>query len=85
MRQPSKSWKTPHVNERTYQMYYMYYIFCIPSSNHGTIIRTRITCKKIPCYMRDSACRWFIVENVKIFRSYVKRFEFSHVKEIVES
>ena len=32
---------------------------------HGTIIRTRITCKKILCYMRDSACRWFIVENAK--------------------
>ena len=42
--------------------------------NHGTIIRTGITCKKIPCYMRDSACRWFIVENAKIFRSYVKHF-----------
>ena len=25
--------------------------------DHGTIIRARITCKKIPCYMRDSACR----------------------------
>ena len=24
---------------------------------HGTIIRTGITCKKIPCYMRDSTCR----------------------------
>ena len=24
--------------------------------------------------MRDSACRWLIVENVKIFRSYVKHF-----------
>ena len=42
--------------------------------NHGTIIRTGITCKKIPCYMRDSACRWFIVENAKIFRSYVEHF-----------
>ena len=41
---------------------------------HGTIIRTGITCKKIPCYMRDSACRWFIVENTKIFRGYVKHF-----------
>ena len=41
---------------------------------HGTIILTGITCKKIPCYMRDSACRWFIVENAKIFRSYVKHF-----------
>ena len=43
-------------------------------SNHGTIIRTGITFKKIPCYMRDTACRWFIVENAKIFRSYVKYF-----------
>ena len=51
--------------------------------NHGTIIRTVITYKKIRCYMRDSACRWLIVENCKIFRSYVKHF--FHVKEIVES
>ena len=42
--------------------------------NHGTIIRTGITCKKIPCYMRDSACRWFIVKKAKIFSSYVKHF-----------
>ena len=34
------------------------------SSKHGTIIRTGVTCKKIPCYMRDSDCRWF---KVKIF------------------
>ena len=25
-------------------------------------------------YMRDSACRRFIIENIKIFRSYVKHF-----------
>ena len=42
--------------------------------HHGTIIRTGITCKKIACYMRDSACRWLIAENIKIFRSYVKHF-----------
>ena len=41
---------------------------------HGIIIRTGITCKKIPCYMRDSACRWFIVKKPKIFQSYVKQF-----------
>ena len=41
---------------------------------HGTIIRTGITCKKIPCYICDSACRWPIAENAKIFRSYVKHF-----------
>ena len=26
-------------------------------SNHGTIIWTGITCKKISCYIHDSACR----------------------------
>ena len=35
--------------------------------NHETIKRTGITCKKIPCYMCDSACRWFIVKKAKIF------------------
>ena len=39
---------------------------------HGAIIRTGITCKKIPCYMRDTACRWFIVKKAKIFQRYVK-------------
>ena len=34
--------------------------------------------------MRNSAYRWLIVENAKIFQSYVKIFKFSHVKEIVE-
>ena len=37
------------------------------TTSHGTIIRTGITCKKIPCYMRDSACKWFIVKKAKIF------------------
>ena len=32
---------------------------------HVTIIQTGTTCKKIPCYMRDSACRWF--KKAKIF------------------
>ena len=40
--------------------------------NHGTIIPTGITCKKIPCYMRDSACRQFFVKKAKIL--YVKHF-----------
>ena len=26
-------------------------------SEHETIIRAGVTCKKIPCYMHDSACR----------------------------
>ena len=39
---------------------------------HGTIIRTGITYKKMPCHLRDSGCRKFIVKKVKIFWSYVK-------------
>ena len=33
-----------------------------------------ITFKKIFCYMRESACRCLIVENAKIFRSYIRHF-----------
>ena len=32
--------------------------FC-PNYGHGTIIQTGITCKKILCYMRNSACWCF--------------------------
>ena len=53
--------------------------------NHRTIIPIGITFKKIPCYMRNSARRWLIVENAKIFRSYVKHFLVFHAKEIVKS
>ena len=37
-------------------------------------MRTGITCKKISCYMRDLACRWFIVENAQIFQNCVKSY-----------
>ena len=43
-------------------------------TDHGTIIRTEVTRKKILCYMRDSACGWYIVKKAKIFQSYVKYF-----------
>ena len=42
--------------------------------HHRAIIQIGIACKKISCYMRDSSCRWLIVECAKIFRSYVKHF-----------
>ena len=42
--------------------------------NGGTITQTGIACKKIPIYMRKSACRWCIVENAKITWSYGKKF-----------
>ena len=42
--------------------------------NHGTIIQTGISCKRGFCYMRNSACRWLIVKNAKIFQIYVKDF-----------
>ena len=38
---------------------------------HGVITQTGITFKKIPCYMHGSACEWCIVENSKIFWSYI--------------
>ena len=44
------------------------------TSHHGTIIESGITCKKICCYVHDSACRWLMVESTKIFQSYVKHF-----------
>ena len=31
-----------------------------------------ITWKKISCYMRDSACKWLIAKNAKIFQSHIK-------------
>ena len=46
------------------------------------------------CYVRDSACRWLIVENAKIFLMLNKKFliflmlnifEFSHVKATADS
>ena len=55
--------KATFMSKITYTMFY-----------HGTIIRTGITCKKIPCYMRDPACRWFIVKKIKISSSYAKHF-----------
>ena len=45
---------------------------CLDVYLHGTIMRIGIICNKIFCYMLDLACRWLIVEKVKIFRSYVK-------------
>ena len=46
---------------------------------HGNIIRTGATCKKINCYMRDSAWRWFTVKEVKIYEILLNIFEFSRV------
>ena len=48
------------------------FVFCTllnyrKSANYKTDPRTRITCKKIRCYMLNSACRWLIVENAKYF------------------
>ena len=56
----------------------VYFKLLTDLSANGTIIRTKITCKKIPCYMRDSACRWFIVEkktqNILKFLGHVNYF-----------
>ena len=52
---------------------------------HGTIIPTRITCKKIPCYMRDSTCKWLIVKKLKYFEVMLNMFKLLRVWENVES
>ena len=49
----------------------VYKLEFVNTFNHGTIIRTGITYKKIPYCMRGQAC-FFIVENAKIFLSYMK-------------
>ena len=36
-------------------------------SNHETIIQKGITCKKIPYYMRDSACSGLLLKKLKDF------------------
>ena len=56
--------------------------FCL--WNHGTIILTGITCKKIGCYMRDSASN-LLLKILKYFEVRLNIFEFSHVNEIVKS
>ena len=48
-------------------------------SDHGTIIRTGITCKKIPCYMYGSACRWLLSNKLKYIQVMLNIFEFSWV------
>ena len=40
--------------------------FQVTVLNHGTIMRTGITCQKIPCYMHDLACWWFFVKIKKL-------------------
>ena len=52
---------------------------------HGNIIGTGITCKKIHCYIHGPVCRWLIVENAKIFRSYVKHFWIFLRENVVKS
>ena len=52
---------------------------------HGTVTRTWITGKKISYYIGDSACRWLIFKMLKYFEIMLNIFEFSRVKENVES
>ena len=48
-------------------------------------MRTGIICKKISCYMHDSACRWLIIENTSIFQRSVKHYFNVPHKKVVES
>ena len=55
---------------------YKWFITCY---KYGTIIRTGITFKKVLCYMRDSAYKWFIVRKAKYFEVILNIFQFSQV------
>ena len=71
----SRCWKFPYPVRQKHIHFGMSLYFDFSCSLHTCVLlRTGITCKKILCYMRDSACRWLIFENAKIFRSYVKHF-----------
>ena len=47
--------------------WYLMKMFKACNIQHGTIIQIGITCNNTHCYKRDSACRWHIVKNAKIF------------------
>ena len=53
--------------------------------SHGTIIRTGITCKKIPVICATQLAGGSLLKMLKYFEVILNIFEFSHVKEIVES
>ena len=42
------------------------------SVNTWNYVRNVRTCKEIPCYMDDAACKWLILKKAKIPWSYVK-------------
>ena len=58
-------------------LHYNFELVILSVLNHGTAIQTGITCKKILCYIHDSACRWYIV--------MLNIFETLHAYEITES
>ena len=66
--------KSHDVKMENFSKFYFTLQYTFYDSNHGNMIQTGTACKKIPCYIHVSACRRLIVENAKIFRSYVKYF-----------
>ena len=54
-------------------------------SNHGTIIRTGITCKKSLVICATQLAGSLLLKMLKYFEIMLNIFEFSHVKEIAES
>ena len=47
--------------------------------NHGTIIRTGITCKKIPCLCATQLAGGLLLKKLKYFQVMLNIFEFSRV------
>ena len=53
--------------------------------NHGTVIRTGKTYKKIPCYMYTQLAIGLLLKKPEYFEVLLNIFEFSRVRENVES
>ena len=57
--------KLVHFHKCKMKKVYVVFYSCHFLFYHGTILQTGIKCKKIPCYMPNSTCWWFIVKKAK--------------------
>lgn len=59
VKQKAKGNRYTQTNKARNEMYSV----CLPEEKYGTIIGTRTIYKKNSCYLRDSDCKWRIVET----------------------
>ena len=71
----SQAYKSFNVNKNnTFSLHQFEFV---QSKLNSVIEKSKLNyyAQKIRCYIGDSACRWLIVENAKIFCSYIKHFQ----------